>query len=425
MDCSLPGSCPWDSLGENTAVGCHALLQGIFLTQGLNPHLLWTAPALQLDSLPLSHQGSPYCSIGFDHCLSCPCHYSIILNSYTALKIPLKILGAPKSLQMVTAAMKFKDSHSLEESCDQPAAAAESHQSCPTLCDPIDNSPPGSSVPGILQARILESVAISFSNASMHAKSLQSCPTVQPYGQQPTRLLCPQDSLGKNTGVGCHFLICDQPRQHIKKLRHYFADKGPSNQSYGFPSSHVWMWELDYKESWALKNWCFWTVVLEKTLESPLGCKIKPVNPEGNQSWMFIGRTDAEAEVPILWPPHGKLTHLKRPWCWERLKAGGEVDDSWWDGWMLSLTQWTWVWASSESWWWTGKPCMLQSIGSQRVGHDWATKLKDPPCSTYSSFLPSKFLVTTYLFTMSVILPFPECYRTRNIQYVYRTNLIK
>ena len=95
----------------------------------------------------------------------------------------------------------------------------------------------------------------------------------------------------------------DQTRQHIKKQRHYFANKGPSNQSYGFSSSHVWMWELDHKESWALNNWCFWTVVLGKTLESPLDCKeIKPVHPKGNQSWIFIGRTDAEAEAPVLWP---------------------------------------------------------------------------------------------------------------------------
>jgi len=99
----------------------------------------------------------------------------------------------------------------------------------------------------------------------------------------------------------------DQPRQHIKKQRHYFANKCPSSQSYGFPSSHVWVWELDYKERWALKNWCFWTAVLEKILESPLDDKeIKPVDPKGNQSWIFIGRTDAEAETPILWPPDAK-----------------------------------------------------------------------------------------------------------------------
>ena len=99
----------------------------------------------------------------------------------------------------------------------------------------------------------------------------------------------------------------DQPRQHIQKQRHYFANKGPSSLSYGFSSSYVWMWELDYKESWVSKDWCFWTVVLEKTLESPLDSEeIQPVHPKGDQSWVFIGRTDAEAETPILWPPDAK-----------------------------------------------------------------------------------------------------------------------
>ena len=93
----------------------------------------------------------------------------------------------------------------------------------------------------------------------------------------------------------------------LKKQRYYFVDKGPSSQSYGFSSSHVQMWELDYKESWVPKNWRFWTVVLEKTLESPLDCKVfQPVHPKGNQSWIFIGRTDAEAETPTLWPPDAK-----------------------------------------------------------------------------------------------------------------------
>ena len=97
----------------------------------------------------------------------------------------------------------------------------------------------------------------------------------------------------------------DQPRQHIKKQRHYFENKGLSSQNYGFSNSHVWMWELDYKESWALKNWCFWTMVLEKILESPLDCKeIQLVHSKGDQSWIFIGRTDAEAET--LWPPDVK-----------------------------------------------------------------------------------------------------------------------
>ena len=99
----------------------------------------------------------------------------------------------------------------------------------------------------------------------------------------------------------------DQPKQHIKKQKHYFPNKDSSSQSYGFSSSHVWMWELDYKESWALKNWCFCTMVLEKTLESPLDCKkIQLVHPKGDQSWIFIGRADAEAETPIFWPPNGK-----------------------------------------------------------------------------------------------------------------------
>ena len=96
----------------------------------------------------------------------------------------------------------------------------------------------------------------------------------------------------------------DQPRQHIKKQRHYFAKKSPSSEGYGFSCGHVWMWELDCEESWAPKNWCFWTVVLEKTLESPLDCKeIQSVYPKGDQSWVFIGRSDVKAETPILQPP--------------------------------------------------------------------------------------------------------------------------
>ena len=110
----------------------------------------------------------------------------------------------------------------------------------------------------------------------------------------------------------------------ILKSRHYFAKKGTSSQGYGFSSSHVWMWELDYKESWAPKKWCFWTVVLEKTLKSYLDCKeIQPVHPKGDQSWVFIGRTDAEAETPILWPPDsknglvGKDPDARNDWKWE------------------------------------------------------------------------------------------------------------
>ena len=137
--------------------------------------------------------------------------------------------------------------------------------------------------------------------------------------------------------------------------------------SFGLPSSHVWMWELDYKESWVPK-WCFWTVVLEKTLESPLDCKeIQPVHPKGDQSWIFIGRTDAEGETPILWPPDVKTWLI-----WKNPDAGkdwrwGEGDDRGWDGWMVSPTRWTWVWVNSGCWWWTGRPGVLQSMGSDRT----------------------------------------------------------
>ena len=152
----------------------------------------------------------------------------------------------------------------------------------------------------------------------------------------------------------------DQPRHHIKKQRHYFADK--------VLSSHVWMWELDYKESGALRNWCFWTVVLEKTLESPLDCKeIQPVYPKGDQSWVLIGRTDAEAETPILWPPDekswliGKDPDAGKDWGQEEKGMTGQ------DGWMASPTQWKRVWVNSGSWQWTGRPGVLQSMGLQRV----------------------------------------------------------
>ena len=127
--------------------------------------------------------------------------------------------------------------------------------------------------------------------------------------------------------------------QSIKEQRHHFADKGPYSQSYGFSNSHVWMWELDHKEGWSTKNWCFWTVVLKKTLESLFNSKINPVNPKGNQSWIFIGRTDAEAESPVLWPPDAKnwLTGKdpdagkiegKRRRVWQRMRWLDGITDS-------------------------------------------------------------------------------------------------
>ena len=151
-----------------------------------------------------------------------------------------------------------------------------------------------------------------------------------------------------------------------KKQRHYFANKGLSSLSCVFSISHVWMWELHYKESWALKNWCFWTVVLEKTLESLLDCKeiklviLKESSPEYSlKDWCWSWGSNT---LTTWWE---ELTHLKRPWCLEWLKAGGEGDDRGWDGWMASLTLWKWVWVNSGSWWWTGQP---------GVRCDWATE---------------------------------------------------
>ena len=136
------------------------------------------------------------------------------------------------------------------------------------------------------------------------------------------------------------------------------------------------MWELDCEQRWALKNWCFWTVVLEKTLESPLDCKeIQPVHPKGDQSWVFFGRNDAKAEIPVLWPPYakswliGKDSDARRDWGQEEK---GTTED---DGWMASPTRWTLVWVNSRSWWWTGRHGVLQFMGLQRVRHDWVTEL--------------------------------------------------
>ena len=170
----------------------------------------------------------------------------------------------------------------------------------------------------------------------------------------------------------------DQPGHHIKKETYYFDNKNPTSQGYGFSSSHVWMWELEYKESWAyfLKLMLLNCAVGEDSWEF-LGLQQDPTSPSWRKSvlnslwkdWCWSWNSN----ILATWCK--ELTHWKRPWCWERLKVGGEGDDRGWDGWMASPTQWTWVWISSGSWWWTGRPGVLQSMGLQRVGHDWVTEL--------------------------------------------------
>ena len=166
----------------------------------------------------------------------------------------------------------------------------------------------------------------------------------------------------------------DQPTQHIRKKRHYFANKGPCSRSYGFSSSHVWMWELDHKERWAPKIWCFWTVELEKTLESPLDCK--EIQPVRNQSWIFTGRTDAEAETPILWPPD-----VKNWLIWKDPDAGKDwgqeekvTTEDEMLGWHHRLDghEFEKAPAVGDG---QGSLAVLQSIGSQTVEHNWVTEM--------------------------------------------------
>ena len=158
----------------------------------------------------------------------------------------------------------------------------------------------------------------------------------------------------------------------VKKQRYYFANKGPNSQGSGLFSSHIWMWELDNKEGRALKNWCFWTVVLEKTRESPLESKeVKPVNLNGNRPWILFGRTGAEAETLILWPPDANSWLIGKDWCWERLKAEREEGNRGRDGWVVLPIQLTRTWANSGRWW--GDTGVFQSMGRQRIGHDLVT----------------------------------------------------
>ena len=167
-------------------------------------------------------------------------------------------------------------------------------------------------------------------------------------------------------------------RQHIKKQRHYFTDKGPCSQSYGFSSSHVYgceswtMKEAEHQRIDAFELWCW-----RRLLRVPWTARrwnqsiLQEISPEYSLEGLML---KLNSNTLATW--WEELTHLKRPWCWDRLKAEGEGDDRGWDSWMAPLTWWAWVWASSRTWWWTGKPGVLQSMGSQRVGHDWATELK-------------------------------------------------
>jgi len=146
----------------------------------------------------------------------------------------------------------------------------------------------------------------------------------------------------------------DQPRQHITKQRHYFANKGPFSQGYGFSSSHVWMWELDYKESWAPKNWCFWTVVLEKILESLLDCKeIQPDHPKGNQSWIFIGRINIKGATPVFWHLMWRTDSLEKTLMLGKIEGGRRRG---WQRmrWLYGITNSMDMSLSGLRWCWTG-----------------------------------------------------------------------
>ena len=181
----------------------------------------------------------------------------------------------------------------------------------------------------------------------------------------------------------------DQHTQNIKKQRHYFANTGPPTQSYRFSHSHVSVWELDSKESWALTNWYFWTVVWRRLLRVPWTARrsnqsiLKENSPEYSLEGLMLKLKPNTLATWCL-----ELTYLKRPWCWERKKVGGEGEDRGWDGWNSSPTQWTWVWVNSGSWRWTGRPGMLQSMGSQSLTwlSDW-TELKWTDMYTYGWFM--------------------------------------
>ena len=217
-------------------------------------------------------------------------------------------------------------------------------QPCPTLCDPMDCSTPGFPV----HHQLLEFTQI-------HVRRVGDA-------------ILPSHPLSSPSPPAFNLTnLDDKPRGRIKKQTHYFADKGPYTQSYGFFSSHVCMWELDHKEDQMPKNWCFWTAVLEKTLESPLDCKeIKPVNLKGNQPWIFFGRTDteAEAEAPIPWPPDAKNWLIRKDpdagKDWMQVEKGKTLDEML--GWHHQLDGHEFEQAPGIGDW-TGKPGVLQFMG--------------------------------------------------------------
>ena len=193
----------------------------------------------------------------------------------------------------------------------------------------------------------------------------------------------------------------EQPRA-FKKQSRYFSDKGPSSQGYGFPSSHVWMWESYCKEGWVPNNWCFWTMVLKKTFESPLNSKIKLVNPRGKQPWIFIARTNGEAEAPILWPLDAKSWLIRKdPDAGKDWRQKG--DDRGWDGWVSFLTEWTWVWAGSSEGqgglvrctkWGHKEPDMTEQLNNKILANElWIWKEKNSPILISQNSDISKYFI--------------------------------
>ena len=228
--------------------------------------------------------------------------------------------------------------------CMQVKSESEVTQSCPTLSNPVDCSPPGSSIHGIFQARVLEWGAIAFPFIFLGSKITAGGDC----GHEIKRRLL----LGRKVMTNLDSIL----KSRVIAL----PTKVHLSESYGFSSIHVWMWELDYKENWAPKNWCFWTMVLEKTLESPLDCKeVQPAHPKGDQSWVCIGRTVLKLKLQYFGHLMRRADSFEKTLMLERLKVGGEGDDRGWDSWMASPTRWTWVWVNSGSWWWTGRPGVL------------------------------------------------------------------